>query len=222
MASIGYGLDALEKTFQTIETKFDESWNQEHDRAMSCLDLEEGIATIIAPLDEILRSLASLDLGMAAGNQFDLDQLVEIREICRICLVFRERILEKLVANERAGFDVAKADELTARLRKMTDVAESIRLRIARALFRLAPDQATAVPEADRHTETASDDLRLIDLPLLGPRVRVRAREGDALLPDPPWETPERSSPFDLPLYGPRVRVKARPGRLRLPDPIDG
>lgn len=219
MMSRGFGLELVEKAIQDLGTRVGESWQIDHGQAILCRDFEVTFKSSLVMLNEIGHRLAHLGDEMTGGIQFGLDQLVEIRETCRLFLVFRDQALGMLVELERAEFEVEAAEELVARLRKITEVVEPLRSLIAGALFRMAPNVAVVVSETASSPGVETDTFGAIDLPLPGPGVRVKPREGGLLLPDPPIVNAQQSAPFDLPLLGPRTRVKAREGSVRLPDP---
>jgi len=216
------GLDLDDKAIHELGAVIGESWQHDHDRAMSCRDFEELVKSCQALLEKLARGLAAAGPELSEEAWFDLDELVAIRGLCRYFSLVFDGAREKLAGFEREGYTIDGSAGFMERLQEINNVLIPLKSFLEDSRFRLVPVSAREVPVRPPAREIPAIRFFGTFDPSVADRVdRGKKRQGDPLLPDPPLETPEQSTPFDLPLLGPRVRVKARPGLLRLPDPID-
>ena len=76
---------AFELSLSELANSFPkEAWTDDHDAAMCCRDLEEGIAASLPDLDALAGSLRDVQTSIAAGDSTSLTGLVCLRRICRM------------------------------------------------------------------------------------------------------------------------------------------
>lgn len=179
--------ERLEMNLASLGSELDRpQWRVEHDRAMRCRSLEDGLVKLSGTMEESITTMgALLDRSWDSPPERWPDEWAKIADMCSDYYVIHEFLKTRIAEVKADGFEIEGLDRSERLLSEFHGKLVSI---MARLLSRQIRPSRPIEPQPmqDAHVEIDLGESAVFDLPRQGPGRLVSPQRVSSRPTDPP------------------------------------